>query len=72
MSIKPSINLRIIAVESVSIIGKIMGIAEKNNAPLYLHNGLTPSVCVHACVHGCVLERVHVCMCVCVCLYAFV
>ena len=27
----------------MSIIGKIMGIAEKNNAQLYWHNGLTPS-----------------------------
>ena len=27
----------------MSIIGKIMGIAEKNNAQLYWHNGLTPT-----------------------------
>ena len=34
MSIKPSIILRIMG-KSVSIIGKIMKIAEKNNAQLY-------------------------------------
>ena len=27
----------------MSIVGKIMGIAEKNNAQLYQHNGLTPN-----------------------------
>ena len=27
----------------MSIIGKIMGIAQKNNAQLYEHNGLTPN-----------------------------
>ena len=26
----------------MSVIGKIMGIAKKNNAQLYWHNGLTP------------------------------
>ena len=27
----------------MSIIGKIMGIAKKNNAQFYWHNGLTPN-----------------------------
>ena len=38
----------------MSIIGKTMGIAQKNNAQLYEHNGLTPtlhSLCVCCDVH---------------------
>ena len=49
MSIKTSIILRIIGKICEHNRGKIMGIAEKNNAQLHWHNGLTP-ICMEACL----------------------